>query len=42
MSKLEVLYKARQEGANEAVLEARESLSDHLYESPVAITREIG
>jgi uncharacterized protein DUF2795 len=39
--KEDILEKAREEGADEAVIDFLEQISDREYESPVAISREM-
>lgn len=42
VGKQEIVDKARQEGADQDVLETLEHLPDQEYSSPVAISREVG
>lgn len=37
-----ILARARDQGADEAVMDALERLPDHDYASPVAVSREVG
>ncbi len=41
-SKKDILEKAREEGADAAVIDSLEQISDREYESPVALSREMG
>lgn len=42
VGKQEIVDKAREEGADQATLETLEHLPDQEYNSPVAISREVG
>lgn len=41
-AKHDIVEKARQEGADENILEALEKIPDRDYASPVAVSREVG
>ena len=42
VGKQQIIDKARQQCADEAVLAALAQIADHDYDSPVAVSREIG
>jgi hypothetical protein len=42
VTRREIIEKAQQEGADEDVMEALNQLPEQEYESPIAISREVG